>query len=405
MNTMSTLKRTGLLVVALAIIGASFGFGTYVGYHERPAIEQVTELYNKETGKPDQVDFAEFWEAWSILKSKYAGDASFESQTMVYGAIAGMVEALGDPYTVFFPPKEKEQFESEVKGRFEGIGAEIGMRKDVLTIIAPLKDSPAEKIGIKAGDRLLKIDDKIATDLTVEEAVTLIRGEHGTKVKLTILRNSESDTREFEIVRDVIRIPVLETEKRPGGIFIIKLYNFSENSPFEFRKAVREMKDSSSTKLIIDLRNNPGGYLEASVDIASWFLKEGEVVVREDFGQGREETHKSKGYDVFTGTPIVILLNEGSASASEILAGALKDNLHVKIVGKKSFGKGSVQELVNITDKTSLKVTIARWLTPSGKSISKEGIDPDVQVEYTKADFETGKDPQMDKAVELITGL
>ncbi|OGZ46873.1 MAG: hypothetical protein A3J54_00230 [Candidatus Ryanbacteria bacterium RIFCSPHIGHO2_02_FULL_45_13b] len=394
-----------LIAGAFLVIGAGFGMGVYVGYSQRPAIDQVTSLYNKEIAKPAEVDFSSFWKAWNLVEEKYVANGDLDRQAMVYGAISGMVAALNDPYTVFFPPVEKELFESEIEGKFEGIGAEIGMRKGILTVVSPLTGSPAAAAGLLPGDKIARIGDTITTDLTIDEAVRLIRGEKGTEVILTILRNGEDETRVIKIIRDTIRIPILDMEKQDGGIFIIRLYNFSEQAPLEFRKALQEMARSGSNRLILDLRNNPGGFLEASVDIASWFLESGKVVAREAFGDGTELEHRSHGYNALADIPTVILVNGGSASASEILAGALRDHLQIQLVGTKTFGKGSVQELLNVTDDTSLKVTIARWLTPSGVSLSENGLDPDVVVEMTPEDLEALRDPQMEKALEILKGI
>ena len=279
---------------------------------------------------------------------------------------------------------------------------EIGMRKGVVTVIAPLKGTPAYKAGIKAGDKIIKIGDDSTQDMTVDEAVRKIRGKGGTTVKLTILRNGDDETRVIDVVRDVIQIPVYETEKRPDGVFIIRLFSFSERSPQVFRQALREFIDSESSRMILDLRNNPGGYLEAAVDVASWFLPSGDVVVKEDFGHGNETLHRSRGYNLFNKTPVVILVNGGSASASEIVAGALRDHGIAKLVGTKTFGKGSVQELIPITGETSLKITIARWLTPNDHSISEKGLDPDAVVEPAK-ETDEAVDPQLEAAIELLT--
>lgn len=399
---MNFLKKTAPFVLAIILLVAVFGAGAFVGYSQRPAIEKISNLLNKDTGQSPEIDFAPFWKSWNIVKEKYASDNGLDEQKMVWGAIQGMVGSLDDPYTVFMPPAEKTMFESEVKGNFEGVGMEIGMRKSVLIVIAPLKGTPAFRAGVLSGDKILKIDEKETTDLTVDEAVRLIRGKGGTKVKLTVFREGEENTREFELVRETINIPIIDAEARQDKIFVIKLYNFSEKSPQAFRSALRQMIDSGSEKLILDLRSNPGGYLEASVDIASWFLAMGKTVVKEHFNDGRETIYRSKGYDIFNKLPFVILINQGSASASEILAGALREHGIAKLVGEKTFGKGSVQELVNVTDKTALKITIARWLTPNGISISKEGLKPDYEVKIAKEDIDAGRDPQMEKAIELL---
>lgn len=399
------MRKVALIATAFLVVGAGFGLGMYVGYSQRSVIDSVTSLYNKETAKPAEVDFGPFWKAWSIVEEKYVAGDTLDRQAMVYGAISGMVQALDDPYSVFFPPVEKKLFDSEIEGKFEGIGAEIGMRKGILTIIAPLTGSPADTAGLRAGDKVFQIDDTVTADITLDEAVRLIRGEKGTVVALTILREGEDDTQVVKITRDTIHIPILDMEKREGGVFVISLHNFSESSPFEFRKALQEMARSGSNKLILDLRNNPGGYLEAAVDIASWFLESGKVVAREEFGDGSEIEHRSKGYNALMNISTVVLVNNGSASASEILAGALRDHKGIQLIGSKTFGKGSVQELVDVTDDTSLKVTIARWLTPSGVSLSENGLEPDVVVEITEEDRKELRDPEMAKALEIIHGM
>ena len=399
-------KKAYVLGAGAAIIGASFFLGGYFGYKYSREVDKVASVYNKESAIPleARTDFSPFWKAWRAIEEKYVSSDGLERQKMLWGSIEGLAKSLDDPYTVFFPPAEKEIFESEIRGDFEGVGMEIGIRKDILTVIAPLKGTPAYRAGVKAGDKILKIDAKTASELTLDEAVSRIRGEKGTAVSLVVLRNGEDQTREIKVVRDKIEIPLLETEKRENGIFIIRLFSFSEKSPSVFRQALREMIESGSDKLILDLRNNPGGYLEAAVDISSWFLPPGKPVVKENFKDKNEIVHRSKGYNIFGDTPIVILVNGGSASASEIVAGALQDYGAAKIVGTKTFGKGSVQELIPITPETSLKITIARWLTPHERSISEAGIEPDVMVEPAKEDDES-LDPQLEKAIEIIKGL
>jgi carboxyl-terminal processing protease len=399
----SSVKKAMFWGLVAALLAAVFVVGIYLGYANRAAVQKITTLFDKETGKPNQVDFAPFWSAWNGLQSKYVGRSGLDYQKMVWGAIEGMVASLGDPYSVFFPPKEAELFETSVKGEFSGIGIEIGMRDKTLTVIAPLKDTPAFRAGLKAGDKILKIDATSTQSMAVDEAIFLIRGERGTPITLTIGRQGEKESREVKIIRDTINIPVVDTETKEGGIFVIRLYNFSENSPNIFREALREMVSSNSNKLILDMRGNAGGYLEASVDIASWFLPAGKVVAIEDFGNSDQENYRSKGYDIFKNLPFVVLVDQGSASAAEILAGALQDYKLATLVGEKTFGKGSVQELISITDKTSLKITIARWLTPNGRSISEKGLTPDVEVKITDKDIEAGRDPQMQKAIEILT--
>jgi len=277
-------------------------------------------------------------------------------------------------------------------------------REGVLTVIAPLKNTPAYRAGVKAGDKIVQIGERSTYNLTTEESVSLIRGEAGTAIEITVIREGQSEPLKFNLVRETINIPTINTELRKDGVFVIELYNFSADSPNLFRRALREFINSRTDKLLLDLRGNPGGYLEASVDMASWFLPAGKAVVREDFGGKREEiVHRSRGYDIFTDKlKMVILVDNGSASASEILAGALQEHSRAKIVGSKTFGKGSVQELVKITPETSLKVSIARWLTPNGVSISAGGITPDIEIKNTKDELEKGVDIQKQKAIETL---
>lgn len=392
------------IILSLILVGATFTLGFYVGKTNKTEIEKVTTLENKESGITKKVDFGTFWTAWNVLNEKYVALDGTNDQDKVWGAIKGLTSSLGDPYTVFMPPSEAEIFEGDIKGNFSGVGMEIGIRDGFLTVVAPLKNTPAEKAGIKSGDKIIKIDNELATDFNTEKAVRLIRGEKGTPVKLTISRDGVDDLLDITIIRDNIDIPTIDTEIK-DGVFIISLYNFSAVSSNLFREALREfVEDSNTNKLILDLRGNPGGYMEAAIDMASWFLPAGKIVVTENFGENTEERiHRSRGYNIFNNNlKFAILVNAGSASASEILAGALQEHGIAKVVGTQTFGKGSVQELVKITPDTALKVTVARWFTPNGNSISKNGLTPDYEVELTVEDFEAGKDPQLDKAIEVL---
>ncbi len=303
------------------------------------------------------------------------------SSDLQYGMIKGYVESYKDPYTTFFPPQEAKSFNEQVKGSFGGVGMEVGSKEGRITVIAPIKDSPAAKAGIKSGDVIIAIDKKDTTNLTVEEAVRNIRGEMGTKVEITLYRKGLTVPIIVTITRAEIKIPTADTEIK-NGVFVVHLYNFSQESAELFRQSLVTFEKSGKTKLLIDLRGNPGGYLESAVDIASLFLKEGTVVVSEKGSkQYVENIHRSKGYNTFpTSTQIAVLVDNGSASASEILAGALQDNKIAKVYGQKSFGKGSVQELINLSDGSSIKITVATWYTPNGSSITEHGITPDVVV-------------------------
>lgn len=383
-------NKYALILSTILLTGVVFVLGAGFGYMQRSYVERVIDVVNK---SPDPsisttVDFEPFWQTWKLLENKYVTKDDIDQQALVWGAISGMVQALGDPYTVFLPPKELENFETQVTGKFQGIGAEIGLRNNQLVIISPLEGSPAKEAGIRAGDMIIKIDDFDTVGITIDAAVNKIRGEKGTPVVLTVFREGESMTHEITIVRDNIVIPAIAT-RTEDDIFVIQLFNFSSGSPQEFDNAVREFAESGKSKLIIDLRNNPGGFLDAAVHIASYFVPKGEIIVTEEFRDREPREHRSRGYAEAHNLELVVLVNQGSASASEILAGALQEHDIATIIGEQTFGKGSVQELVDVLGNSSLKVTIARWLTPNGRSISHEGLEPDITVEIdTELDIE-----------------
>jgi len=401
MEKFSKTKYFSTVVLSMVLF---FVLGIYVGNNNRPEIEKVLNISGKESQTVTNTDFSLFWKVWNTMNEKYPEATKTSDQDRVYGAIAGLVGSLNDPYSVFFTPNEAKSFEEEIAGNFEGVGMEVGIKDKVLTVIAPLKDTPAYRSNIKSGDKILKIDETVTSGLSIEEAIRLIRGTKGTTVTLTIFREGNKEPKEIKITRDTINIPTLDAELRKDGIFVIKLYSFSANSANLFRNAIKQFIDSGSNKLLLDLRGNPGGYLDAAVDMASWFLPSGKVVVTEDYGNNKKpEIFRSKGYDIFTDQlKFVILIDNGSASASEILAGALQDNGKAKLVGSQSYGKGSVQEVMNISSDTILKITVAKWLTPKGTSISLKGLTPDYEIEITPKDLDVKRDPQMNKAIELL---
>ena len=402
-------KYRAYVFVAVLILGGTFYSGVYYEKNIGGGTEKVVIIENKTDPEKlvDKVDFASFWKAWNLINEKFVAVSTTtketDDQTRVYGAIKGMVESLGDPYTTFFPPVESKSFSEEIKGQIEGVGMEVGIKDEVLTVIAPVKGTPAYRAGVKPGDKILKIGDVLTNALSAEEAIKLIRGPKGTSVKLTLFREGAKEPFELSIVRDVINLPTVDTETK-GDVFIIRLYSFSAISPNLFRDALREFVETGKYKLVLDLRGNPGGYLEAAQDMASWFLPLGKVVVKEDFKKESDaQIFRSRGYNIFNNSlRMVILIDEGSASASEILAGALHEHGIATLVGAQSFGKGSVQELVDITKDTSLKVTIARWLTPNGNSISHGGLTPDVVVKLDVDEFKKGNDTQLNKALEIL---
>lgn len=404
-----TKKYLVSIILALFLLGATFFYGEYVGGKNSLSGKIPSEVSSAENGKPSTVDFGTFWKVWNTINEKYVGTGTttgkhVTDQEKVWGSIQGLVSSLGDPYTIFFPPAESKMFADEVSGNFEGIGVEIGVKDGALTVIAPLKNTPAYHAGILAGDKIVEIDGKNTSKLAIDEAIKLIRGKEGTQVKLTIERVGAKDLLHISVTRGIINIPTLEAKLLPKRVFLIELYNFSAISPDLFRQALRDFINSGTNKLILDLRGNPGGYLEAAIDMASWFLPVGDVVVTEDYsGSKATEIFRSKGYNIFTDNlKFAILVDGGSASASEILAGALREHGIATLVGEKTFGKGSVQELIPITSDTSLKVTIARWLTPNGTSISEKGITPDILVPAKLEDLKAGLDRQLGAAVEFL---
>lgn len=394
--------------IVIVIAAASFAGGFVYGSVEKLPV-LVQGIVNQEFGKPKAFDFGLFWEAWDNLHEKYVDKGKLNDKDLLFGAISGMIKGANDPYTVFFPPEESKSFKQDVDGAFGGIGAEIGKVKGFLVVIAPLEGTPAQQAGIAAGDKILKIDNKPTDDLTVEEAVNKIRGEVGTKVTLNILRsNNGSKSKDIIIERAVIKIPMTKLEAlKDNKIAHLSLFSFASTAPFEFQQTAAKVISTTGYKgIILDLRNNPGGYLEVAIDIAGWFLNTGNLVAIEDFGkndgQNKITEFRSSGMGALKNYPIVILVNQGTASAAEILAGALRDNRGIKLVGEKTFGKGSVQELVNLKSDSSLKVTVAKWLTPKKYSISESGLDPDYKVSITDEDITNKKDPQLDKAVEIL---
>lgn len=391
-------------VLRIAIIlGLVFFIGFSVGRATIPAVYSVQGLTSLEEGKPVTVSFEPFWKAWNVINEHYAPTEEVATEDKVWGAIQGLADSLGDPYTVFMPPEETKIFEELINGSFGGVGMEIGEREGFITVIAPLKGTPADLAGIHAGDIVASINGTSTAGMNVDDAVGLIRGEEGTVVTLEVLRDGHDDFLTFDIIRDIIVIPTLDTETR-GDTFIISLYNFDANAPSEFRKAMNAFVASNADNLILDVRGNPGGFLDAAVDIASYFVPAGDIIVEEryDGDDVDDVVHRSRGY-VLRRAParMVVLVDEGSASASEIVAGALQEHDVATLVGAQTFGKGSVQELIPITSDTALKLTVAQWLTPEGNSISDGGLTPDVIVEASNDEL---IDLQLERALEIVSG-
>lgn len=394
-------KRVFKSTIALIIVGA-FLAGIYIG---RVSNERYGVVGGVENLPVSRGDFNIFWEVWRYIENKYVDRGALNKQDMIYGAVSGLVKSLDDPYSVFLEPDDSKRFKDDVSGQFGGIGAEIGIRDGILTIIAPLEGTPAKKAGLLAGDKILKIGETMTTDLNLDEAVNLIRGERWTEVVLTIIRDGLNEAEEINVIRDIIDIPIIKLEyidKENFKIAHLRLYHFTSTATQEFKNKAREIIANNVNGLILDLRNNPGGYLEVAADLSSYFLEKDRIVAIESFGTGERQEYKSTGINILGSLPTVILVNEGSASASEIMAGALRDNKEIKLIGEKTFGKGSVQELENFANGSSVKLTIAKWLTPKGVSINDEGIKPDFEVKLAKEDIDQDKDPQLDKAVGAL---
>lgn len=394
------------IALALMFAGAAFFSGLHIGSDTRS--EASIFSFFAPPAPKEEVDMRTFWRAWNTLEERFVYASTSEPLSVeerVWAAIEGLSRAYGDPYTTFFPPEEASVFEEDISGNFEGVGMEIGLNDEGdITVIAPLPGTPAEAAGLLPGDVIVSIDEILTRDITVDEAVQQIRGEKGSVVTLGVVREEVNEVLFIDVTRDRIDIPTI-TVRSEGEVFIIELFNFSAVAEARMEEALDAFRASGKEKLVIDLRGNPGGFLDSAVNIASHFLETGKVVLREDFGgDQKERVYRSSGRNVHALTPetFVVLVDGGSASASEILAGALREHNVATLIGDVTFGKGSVQELVDYRDGSSLKVTVARWLTPEGTSISEGGLTPDVLIELTPEDREVGNDPQLEAALDFL---
>ena len=414
------------LLIVLAV--GLFGAGAYssqknkvvkkIAAKEVVYLGKITDKYSQADEKylSKDVDFKLFWQVWDELKTNYVDKNKLNEKDMFYGALKGLVASTGDPYTVFMDPKLSREFEDDLAGTFEGVGAEIGIRKEILTIIAPLDGTPAAKAGLVAGDKIYSINGETTSGMSVDEAVNKIRGAKGTDVTLTIFKDGAVAAKDIVITRDTIVVKSVKTEtltstgaketgqageKKDSDIFVLKVSNFNNDTLDLFNKAVQEALTKNPKGIVLDLRNNPGGYLDTAIEMSSEWVDEG-VIVTEKFSDDKKNEYLPRGRARLKDYPTVVLVNGGSASASEIMAGALRDHKKATLVGEKTFGKGSVQTLKDFSDGSSIKVTVAKWLTPNGDSINELGIKPDVEVKMTKEDYEAEKDPQTDKALEVL---
>lgn len=382
-----------LAFYAVFLTGYSFGQkGKPIGVNVGP--KEVTKT---EVGKPTAVDFSLFWEAWNKLKEKSVVEP--DAQKMIYGSISGMLSSINDPYTVFFSPEDNKRFKQDIQGEFDGIGIEIVMKNNLPTVVAPLAGSPAEKAGIKAGDIIAEVDGAKAENLGFNDLINKIRGQKGTKVNIKVVREGVQDPMSFDVERDTITVKSVEWQAKNIGdkkYSIVKISQFGDDTDSLFEQYVNEVVKDKPDGIIIDLRNNPGGYLESAVNLSSYFLDGGTVVSEQD-RTGQKKDYKVIKKDRLKNFETVVLVNNGSASASEIFSGALQDRQAAKIIGEKTFGKGSVQELIELSDGSAVKITVAKWLTPNGRAINGEGIMPDITIK----EGDSG-DAQLDRALEFL---
>lgn len=402
-------SRPRFLGVALVIV-ISFFVGYAVGNDSRSNGIGADVVSGKYGEAPDGVrqviDFDLFWEVWDILQRDHIGKPLSEQQ-LFYGAVKGLVDAVGDPYTEFFPPDKAAEFTEQLTGIFDGIGAEIGIRDEQLVVIAPLPGTPAERAGIRSGDAIVTIDGVDTAGMSVEDAVLKIRGTRGTTVVLGIVRDESVSVEEISVVRDTIQVASVLSEMRSlpdseeKDIGYIRISHFNEDTSAAFRTAVQEVIAADARALIIDLRNNPGGYLDTAVDVSSYWVEEGPIVIERKPGKD-SVPHNAVGAATLVGVPTIVLVNEGSASASEIVAGALQDYGLARVVGEQTFGKGSVQEFQMLPDGSALKVTVTSWFTPKGRSIDEDGIVPDIEIQFNLEAAEKGIDNMLNEALLLL---
>lgn len=405
-------KQLNPRVILIAIL--TFLLGWQLG-HKDTQIKWVNfsptvSVIEKEVPKEINLDFKLFWETWDLLSKTYIDKKALDPNKLFYGAISGMVAAVGDPYTVFLPPEQQKSTKDELGGSFDGVGIQLGFNSATpprLVVITPLDGTPAKIAGIKPQDMIVKINDKDTSGMSLPEAVQLIRGSKGTKVTLTIFREGDTDTQDFDLIRDTIIVKSVEVsfKETKGGknIALIRLSRFGERTKDEWMQAVSQILAKSPDGLVLDVRNNPGGYLEGAVFISSEFLEGGDVVLQQN-SEGEKTAFKVNRVGKLTKIPMLVLINKGSASASEIVAGAMQDRKRARLLGEKSFGKGTIQEAQDLGGGTGIHITVAKWLTPNSKWVNdSQGLEPDVKIEVPKEDAQDAtKDIQLDKAIELL---
>lgn len=390
-------SKISILLTIACVLTAGIG-GYAIGRGHELILRTESSQY---VAHPD-LDLAAFWQLWSLVEQKYVDTSELNNQKMLYGAMKGVVRALGDPFSEFLSPQESEEFMDSLEGSLTGVGMEVGIRNDSLVVISPIRGSPADRAGMRPGDHIFKIDGALASDFSIFEAVKRIRGPIGTEVTLTIFRDGETAARDVKIVRERVEVASVTTDLRSDGIAVVTVATFGENTATDFAKQLTDLQAKNVKGIVLDFRFNGGGFLDAAVEMVSSVLAQGNVVLIKERGVP-DRTTPVTGRVILPTIPLVVLINGGSASASEIFAGALQDAKRATIVGEKSFGKGTVQELVKeFVDGSTLRITVARWFTPSGRNVTKDAIKPDVEVKITPADVDAKKDPQLERAVEIL---
>ncbi len=428
---MKKVKRFQIILIILIAFFIGYFFGVNKVSFEWKHYSPSLSILSKEPPKNlSNIDFSQFWLTWQKLEGTYYDKSKLDPQKMVDSAISGMVQSLGDPFTVYLPPVQNDNFKQGMAGQFMGIGAELGMKDKNIIVIAPLSGSPAEKAGIRAGDIIAKVDKESTAGWTTSQAVEKIRGEKGTEVVLAVIHKDEKESKEIRIIRDVITVKsvsgwvkktseidsirIAKNNKEKGinevliknsSIAYIRLSQFGDNTNKEWPLIISDLslkinQEENFKGIILDLRNNPGGYLDDAVFISSEFLKRGETVVSEEREGVEKVVKKVTRTGLFLDKPIIVLINEGSASASEIVAGALRDNKKILLIGQKSFGKGTIQQAEDLGSGAGLHVTVAKWLTPNGTWVNGNGLEPDIKVSFDEND--PSIDTQLEKAVEEL---
>jgi carboxyl-terminal processing protease len=390
------MKLPNILFTAILLIISFVLGGFYFQDYAYSFISSDNKLSNN-------LETSALQKVYNFLKEEYLYPDKIGDKTNAeLGAVKGLVESIDDPYTVYFSKDEYKDFSESLDGKFQGIGAEIGLREGQLIIIAPILGTPASKAGLLAGDAIITINGESTFGLSVEEAVTKIRGEKGTEVKLEIAREGQTGLKDFTIIRDVIDVPNMKVKEK-DGVGVIAISQFQVETAQDLDQEIMKLQEKNIYNIVLDLRNNPGGYLQSAVDVVELFTPKGSIAVIE---KGKESNDvkelKTKKAPKYEGLKLTVLVNQGSASASEIVAGALRDLKAIKLVGQQTFGKGLVQNTKAFSDGSVLKYTIAEWLTPSGLAINKEGIKPDFEVKLTSDDIKAEEDTQLDKAIEVI---